>query len=255
MEEIICPKCKRIQKVNKNNLCSYCFYDLKKIEDIDLNKKLPFPIDYNNLKDEEIVNYLKIDKIKSSPSKLFSTMFSVSVLSISFILFILEKNLFPFIQPFGFIEKFAIFSSIITSIYFYRYLSKKYNLDDLIENAFSSGYRYRNTSFFEKKIYFLFLFFMLNIATIFMNIYALNDITSIIVPQQKFDVFVISKNTTRVKNGYKYYFTVTSWKRDSNPEITITCNKYEWEKIKSNLKAEIKIKRGLLSDVIWSLKQ
>ncbi|MFN4152286.1 MAG: hypothetical protein ACK4IX_15195, partial [Candidatus Sericytochromatia bacterium] len=103
--------------------------------------------------------------------------------------------------------------------------------------------------------YFLFLLFMLNISTIFMNIYAFNDLTSIILPQQKFDVFVISKNTTRVKNGYKYYFTVTSWKRDSKPEITLTCNRYEWEKIQSNLKAKIKIKRGLLSDVIWSFKQ
>lgn len=257
MEEIICPKCKRIQKVNKNNLCSYCFYDLKKIENIDLNKKEPFPIDYNNLKDEEIIDYLKIDKIKSSPSKLISILFVLSTFALSFIVFFIEQNLFPFSQPFGFIEKFAIFTSFVTSFYFYRYLGKKYNLDNLIDEVIPDKNRMgKEASFYEKKIYFIFLLFLLNTFTIFLNIYALNDITSIIVPKQKFDVFVLSKNTTQVKGGYNYYITVTNWKRNKETEITLKVgNKDVWDKIQSNLKAEIKIKRGILSEVIWSLKQ
>jgi hypothetical protein len=257
MEEIICPKCKRIQKVNKNNLCSYCFYDFKRIENIELNKKEAFPIDYNNLKDEQIVDYLKIDKIKSNPSKLFSIIFFITILSISGFIFFIEQNIFPFSQPFGFIEKFAIFISVITSFYFYRYLGKKYNLDILIDEVIPDKNKMgKEASFYEKKFYFIFLLFLLNTFTIFLNIYALNDITSIIVPQQKFDVFVISKNTTRVKSGYNYYITVTNWKRNQDSEITLKVNNKDiWEKIQSNLKAEVKIKRGLLSEVIWSFKQ
>lgn len=256
MKEIICPKCKRIQLISKNKLCTYCFYDFNKIENLEDNKKESFPIDYNNLEDSQIVEYLKIDKIKPHPSKLISTLFSVLVIGVSFIIFIIEKKIFVFSETFGFIEKFTIALSIVTTITSYRYLNKKYNIDNFVDEVFTSNYRYKEATLFEKKIYFALTFFFFNIIVLFMNIYALNDISSIIAPSQKIDVFVLSKNSTRVKNGYHYYVTMTNWKRNSNSEITLSCNnKNDWENIQTNTKAQLKIKRGLLSEVIWSFKQ
>jgi len=256
MNEITCPRCKVLQKLSRNKLCSYCFFNLN--NEIDkLNQTNPnLSVDYNSLDDQAIVDILKIDQIKPALDKLSFLVFLGLIFIVSVTVFFLDKKIF-FIKEsgFNFIEKFSIFFSLITTYLSYKYFSKNYDINQSIDAIVSTSYRGREITGFEKKFQFLFLLLFLNFSIIYLNINALNDMSSIIFPARKFDVFIHQKESKVVKRKHTYYIHVTNWKRNNDETIRLIIPENQWQSIKQDQAAKIKIKRGLLNDVIWSLKQ
>lgn len=256
MNEITCPRCKVLQKLSKNKLCSYCFFNLNTETD-KLSKINPnLSVDYNNLDNQAIIDILKIDKIKPVLYKFPFFIFIALVFIVSGLVCFYDREIFSIKESeLGFIEKSAVFLSLISFYFSYKYFSKNYDLNQSIDSIISDNFRYRDASPFEKKFQFVLFFLVLNFFFVFLNIYAINDISSIVFPSRKFDVFVHQKESKVVKRKYSYYIHVTNWKKDSNETIKLKVPEKQWQMIKQDHPANIKIKRGILNDVIWNLKQ
>lgn len=254
MSEVTCPKCKQMQKLSSNKLCSYCYYNFAPNKNIYHNS---LSATQDSMSNNEIKEFLNLPKPQIDSFEVIGI--SVLIVLVCFILFMAERSFFP---VYTFSESNKIYSiylilPIFTTILIYSGLSKKYDLKSFIEHNINHNRWGKESSLFEKYIYFIMMLFFTNALTLFFFISAFNSFSSIIFLPQTYDVFVIRKYDKVVgKGGRNYYLETTNWQRNQETYATLGVkSKSEWEKYEPDKKARIKVRRGIFNEVVWSLKQ
>lgn len=250
MKEVTCPKCNNTQKLGSANICGYCYYKFDEPNKLVVNLA---PVE-SNLSDTQIIEVLDLmkDSYKQDSSKFF---FQAGVFFvISFLLFFIDFKLFPISLSEAYFLGISFFATFFTTYLTYKYLGEFFDLSEISATLFYRGRFGKEPTKFEQFIYLVFCLFALNFFFDYFSLYAINDFSSMVFPAHIHEVF-ISKETQRVKGGYTYYLNVTNWKRTKDPNLKLKTSQAEWDKYQDQKSAKIRVKSGLIEDVVWHIEQ
>ena len=248
MTEVTCPKCNVLQKLNRNNLCSYCYFNFNNSDNLASD----------NINDNQ--NIINGSSIKPVINITHFIVGLVLTLVISYIINFFDRRIFYFREHSLNLLYFAkILLSFIFTFFTYKYLSKRYDIEQSMDLILENVYKGRVIKYFKTEYQFILILLFYSLLVVSLNINLLNDISSIVFPAKKYDIFVQKKSRRLSRyeplSKYKYYIDVTNWRRNNKSRIQLSVTQYQWEKIIEGQSATIKVKNGLFNEVIWSFKQ
>lgn len=270
LKKIICPRCNGLtlfKESNKENICPYCYYNFLDPNKVDERLISSLYLVDQKLLDKTVFEILGLKEENYINKRTISILKILLFLTITFYLFSIDEVMFPVIVNFGRFVLLLFLVAPFTTYFFYKYLTKVFYLEELailldlneaLNKSRASNFKYYGINVPSKYsiiTYLLLPLVFFSFIFSFFAIYAINDFSSYFSQEKTYKF--ISKNLKVIagkKGGTIYSFNFSDYNKTNPDIINIKVDNSLWDSYNDKSKTIIKVRKGLIANVVWDLK-